>query len=67
VKVDKILKVCRVSPSKTVGGLSDRQRAELASMMRSLRLPVLVQRPRGTDQHLRALELANDCRLARSD
>jgi hypothetical protein len=29
VKATRILTRCRVSPSKTVGGLSDRQRAEL--------------------------------------
>lgn len=34
VKVNKILQVARVSPSKTVGGLSERQRAELISMLR---------------------------------
>ena len=30
VKAAKILNSCRVSPSKTFGGLSERQRAELA-------------------------------------
>jgi hypothetical protein len=34
VKVNKVLQVCRISPSKTIGGLSDRQRAELVSMLR---------------------------------
>jgi hypothetical protein len=34
VKVNKILQVCRISPSKTVGGLSKRQRADLISMLR---------------------------------
>lgn len=29
VKVNKIINVCRMSPSKTVGGMSDRQRNEL--------------------------------------
>ena len=29
VKVNKILTQCRISPSKTIGGLSPRQRAEL--------------------------------------
>ena len=29
VKVNKILAQCRISPSKTIGGLSQRQRAEL--------------------------------------
>jgi hypothetical protein len=34
VKVNKILSQCKISPSKTVGGLSQRQRAELVTMMR---------------------------------
>lgn len=34
VKVNKILAHCRISPSKTVGGLSDRQRSELVSLLR---------------------------------
>lgn len=34
VKCNKVLQVCRISPSKTVGGLSERQRAELISMLR---------------------------------
>ena len=34
VKVNRILTVCRVSPSKTIGGLSQRQRDELVSMLR---------------------------------
>jgi hypothetical protein len=33
VKVDKALRRCGVSPSKTVGGLSERQRAELVRLM----------------------------------
>ena len=33
VKATKILDTCRVSPSKTFGGLSDRQRAELAARL----------------------------------
>jgi hypothetical protein len=33
VRVNKILTQCRISPSKTVGGLSQRQRAELAQAM----------------------------------
>jgi hypothetical protein len=31
VKVNKMLTQCRISPSKTIGGLSPRQRAELVS------------------------------------
>lgn len=34
VKVNKILTQCRISPSKTIGGLSQRQREEICSMMR---------------------------------
>jgi hypothetical protein len=34
VKVNKILVGCRISPSKTIGGLSPRQRTELVSMLR---------------------------------
>jgi hypothetical protein len=33
VKVNKVLSQCRISPSKTVGGLSERQRRELVMMM----------------------------------
>ena len=33
VKATKILDSCRVSPSKTFGGLSERQRAELAGRL----------------------------------
>ena len=34
VKVNKVLQTCRISPSKTIGGLSQRQRTELVSMLR---------------------------------
>ena len=34
VKANKILSQCRISPSKTIGGLSQRQRAELVQMLR---------------------------------
>jgi hypothetical protein len=34
VKVNKILTQCKISPSKTVGGLSERQRRELVDFMR---------------------------------
>jgi hypothetical protein len=33
VKANKTLGRCKISPSKTVGGLSGRQRAELAAMV----------------------------------
>jgi hypothetical protein len=32
-KVNKLLVQCRISPSKTIGGMSVRQRTELVSMM----------------------------------
>lgn len=34
VKANKVLTQCRISPSKTIGGLSERQRAELVNMLR---------------------------------
>jgi hypothetical protein len=34
VKANKVLVQCRISPSKTIGGLSERQRTELVSMLR---------------------------------
>ena len=34
VKANKVLLLCRISPSKTIGGLSARQRTELVSMLR---------------------------------
>src|SRR5919197_2950058 len=34
VKANKILTQCRLSPSKTIGGLSQRQRGELVSQIR---------------------------------
>lgn len=34
VKVDKVLRQIQISPSKTVGGLSPRQRTEIASRLR---------------------------------
>jgi hypothetical protein len=34
VKANKILTQCRISPSKTIGGLSPRQRAELVALLR---------------------------------
>ena len=34
VKVNKILQQCRISPSKTIGGLSERQRTELVGLLR---------------------------------
>src|ERR1700752_1339910 len=37
VKANKILTQCRISPSKTIGGLSQRQRAELVTPLRRWR------------------------------
>ena len=34
VKVNRILTHCRISPSKTIGGLSQRQRTELVQLLR---------------------------------
>lgn len=34
VKTNKVLSNCRISPSKTIGGLSERQRIELVQMLR---------------------------------
>ena len=34
VKANKTLQQCRVSPSKTIGGLSERQRDELVRLLR---------------------------------
>ena len=34
VKANKILTQCRISPSKTIGGLSARQRGELVAQLR---------------------------------
>ena len=35
VKANKVLSQCRISPSKTIGGLSQRQRDELVKLLRS--------------------------------
>lgn len=35
VKANQRLQRCRISPTKTVGGLTERQRVELASMVRA--------------------------------
>ena len=34
VKANRILTQCRISPSKTIGGLSERQRGELVTQLR---------------------------------
>lgn len=33
VKVNKVFTQCRISPNKTIGGLSDRQRDEIVSLL----------------------------------
>ncbi len=35
VKVNRLLAVARISPSKTIGGLSERQRTELIELLRT--------------------------------
>ena len=35
VKANKVLQHCRISPSKTVGGLSERQRTEIIALLRT--------------------------------
>jgi hypothetical protein len=35
VKTNRILTNCRISPSKTIGGLSERQRSELVSHLQN--------------------------------
>ncbi len=35
VKVNRLLAIARISPSKTIGGLSERQRAELVALLRT--------------------------------
>jgi len=34
VKANRVLNQCRISPAKTIGGLSERQRGELVAMLR---------------------------------
>ena len=34
IKANKILTQCRIAPSKTIGGLSERQRRELVQLLR---------------------------------
>ena len=34
VKANRVLQQCRISPSKTIGGLTDRQRVELVDLLR---------------------------------
>lgn len=72
VKVNKVLQLCRISPTKTLGGLSARQRRELVSMVMS-RSPVAVAASPSRSntspdaQHMRALRDANRTRLLHAD
>lgn len=71
VKANKALTVCRIAPGKTVGGLSERQRAELVGWLGWLPTGGTAPRtPRlGSDpdmQHMRALAQATATRLALS-
>lgn len=34
IKANKVLTQCRIAPSKTIGGLSERQRRELVALLR---------------------------------
>lgn len=52
VKTSKYLTQCRISPSKTIGGLSQRQRDELVSLLRRQPDPA-ISRP-STTVHARA-------------
>jgi hypothetical protein len=69
VKVNKVLATCRMSRTKTVGGITDRQRSELVSFIGRIR----EGRPSGggliigmDSQRTRALAGANEARLGRS-
>lgn len=72
VKVNKILASCRMAPSKTVGGISAPQRAELVTLLgrvRDGRTGGHTAGAKGTcagTQHMRALANANGTRLARA-
>lgn len=44
VKANKALNMCRISPSKTVGGMSQRQRTELVSYLSEGRLTMSTYR-----------------------
>jgi hypothetical protein len=74
VKTNAAMRACGISASKTIAGLSERQRAELIAHLRE-RAPeakprwTALREPQGTDprtQHMQALALSNDIRLARA-
>jgi hypothetical protein len=72
VKTNQILAACRISPAKTVGGITDRQRAELVRHLarvdgRGQGAPLRGSKGSSADaQHMRALADANDARFARA-
>lgn len=71
VKANKILALCRVSPSKTVGGISSRQRSELVAQVgrhcgRRTSEPASGPTRQDGNQHMLALNVANKIRLERS-
>lgn len=71
VKTDQVLFYCRISPTKTLGGLTPRQRTVLVSVLRQPnRMRPAVERrertPRPTAQAMQALSTANTVRLDRS-
>ncbi len=58
VKTNKVLTQCRISPSKTIGGLSQRQRDELVSMLRPGAAPRIDRPGRPPLYHVMATHLA---------
>jgi hypothetical protein len=71
VKTSQILAACRIAPAKTVGGLSDRQRAELVVLIGRIREGRTGGHwgPKGAcpdAQHMRAQARANGTRLDRA-
>ena len=72
VKAARLLNSCRISQSKTVGGLSERQRAELVSLFNSdsgsaanHREPHLAN-PDGATRLMRRVRFPDACRETRS-
>lgn len=58
VKVNKIVTQCRVSPSKTIGGLSERQRNELVRLLRGYAPPAAPRPPAQVGLVVHALALS---------
>ncbi len=69
VKVNKLLTQCRVSPSKTIGGLSPRQRNEIVSLLRRGGPAVVppVERPRRVPPPARKVHLVTFSRHGAHD